>query len=106
MDYGTPSKVTISMAEYINVILHDALLDMGRMAATPARSCLFWINSRDPCLLVIEKKDAFVHFIMQLLYLSQQAWPAIRTVVSFLCSRLHQANKDDYKKAARVVKYL
>ena len=43
---------------------------------------------------------------MQLLYLSQRCQPDIRTAVSFLCGRLHHADGDDYKKVARVVKYL
>jgi hypothetical protein len=43
---------------------------------------------------------------MQLLYLSQRARPDICTAVAFLCSRLKQPDEDDYKKLARVVKYL
>jgi hypothetical protein len=43
---------------------------------------------------------------MQLLYLSQRARPDIRTAVSFLCGRLQQPDEDDYKKLARVMKYL
>jgi hypothetical protein len=43
---------------------------------------------------------------MQLLYLSQRARPDIRTAVSFLCGRLTKPDQDDYKKLARVIKYL
>jgi hypothetical protein len=43
---------------------------------------------------------------MQLLYLSQRGRPDIRTAVSFLCTRLHHPDEDDYKKLSRVIKYL
>ena len=43
---------------------------------------------------------------MQLLYLSQRARPNRRTAVSFLCGRLTKPDEDDYKKLARVMKYL
>jgi hypothetical protein len=43
---------------------------------------------------------------MQLLYLSQRARPDICTAVSFLCGWLTHPDQDDYKKLARVLKYL
>ena len=71
-----------------------------------AGNCLFKVNSANPTLLTGEKKEIFVHVVMQLLYLSQRGRPDIRTAISFLCGRLHHANMDDYKKVARVIKYL
>jgi hypothetical protein len=43
---------------------------------------------------------------MQVLYLSQRVHPNIHTAVSFLCGRLQKPDEDDYKKLARVLKYL
>jgi hypothetical protein len=43
---------------------------------------------------------------MVLLHLSQRARPDIRTAASFLCTRLQKSDKDNYKKLARVMKYL
>jgi hypothetical protein len=40
----------------------------------------------------------FVHLTMQLLFLSQQAWPDIHTAMSFLCGCLQSPNDHDYKK--------
>ena len=106
LDYSRAGKVKISMADYIKLILHNAPADMSGTVATRAGSCLFKIHDANPVILTGEKKDDFVHVFMQLLYLSQQARPDIRTAVSFLCGRLHHPDMDDYKKAARVVKYL
>ena len=106
LDYSTPGEVIISMEDYIRVILQEVPSDMSSMAATPAGNCLFKVNSTNPTLLTGEKKEIFVHVVMQLLYLSQRGQPDIRTAISFLCGRLHHANMDDYKKVARVIKYL
>ena len=43
---------------------------------------------------------------MQLLYLSQRGRPDTRTAISFLNTRVHNPDNDDYKKLARVIKYL
>jgi hypothetical protein len=79
---------------------------MHGTAAMPAANCLFQINEVDPVPLGKEKAETFVHIVMQLLYLSQCARPDICTVVSFLCGRLTKPDVDDYKKLARVMKYL
>ena len=75
-------------------------------ASSPAANHLFNINEDNPTYLDDEKKDVFVHIVMQLLYLSQRARPDIRTAISFLCTRLNKPDMDDYKKLTRVVKYL
>jgi len=64
------------------------------------------VNEKEPDVLEGERKDFFVHIVMQLLYLSQHACRDIRTDVSFLCGRLHRPDKDNYKKVSRVIKYL
>ena len=42
----------------------------------------------------------------QLLFVCKRGRPDIQTAVSFLCTRVKCPNQDDYKKLARVVKYL
>ena len=106
LDYSKPGEVKIIMSNYIKLILQDAPDDMSGIAATPAGDCLFKVNQMNLELLTREDKYNFIHMVMQLLYLSQRGRPDIQTAVSFLCGRLHQADKDNYKKAARVVKYL
>jgi hypothetical protein len=79
---------------------------MRGSAATPAANHLFEVNQVDPVPLGKEKADIYMHIVMQLLYLSQRARPDLRTAVSFLCGRLTKPDEDDYKKLARVMKYL
>lgn len=71
MDYSVPGEVTISMEDYIRLILREVPDDMGGTAAMPAGACLFRVNQSNPNRLTGEKKDVFVHMVMQLLYLSQ-----------------------------------
>ena len=83
-DYSIKGEVNISMADYVKLILHDVPEDMAGMSATPAGNHLFKANEKNPEPLSPEKKDAFVHIVMQMLYLSQRGQPDIRMAVSFL----------------------
>ena len=76
------------MYDYVKTMLNDAPSSMDGKAATPAAAHLFKVNMEIPKLLGKEKKDLFVHLVMQGLYLSQHGWPGIRTAFSFLCSHL------------------
>ena len=79
---------------------------MDGHATTPAASHLFKVNTDNPKLLCKEKKELFVHLVMQGLYLSQRGRPDIRTAISFLCSRLNCPDEDDFKKLTRMIRYL
>ena len=79
---------------------------MDGHAATPAVTQLLKINTDNPKLLCKEKKELFVHLVMQGLYLSQWGWPDIRTAISFLCSHLNCPDEDDFKKLIRLIRYL
>jgi len=106
LDYSKSVEMQITMRDYIKLILHDVPDDMEGVAATPAGNHLFKVNKDNPELLIGERKETFVHIVMQLLYLSQWDRPDIQTAVSFLCRRLNKPDTDDYKKTARVFKYL
>jgi hypothetical protein len=106
LDFSKPGEVTVTMVDYIKNILHDAPKEMGGSAATPATNHLFQVNEVNRFPLGKKKAKIYVHIVMQLLYLSQCTHPNIHTAVSFLCGRLTKPKEDDYKKLARVVKYL
>jgi hypothetical protein len=107
LNYSRSGEVEITMTDYIRLVLQEVPEDMkSGVAATPAGNHLFLINDKNPVTLEKEKRDNFVHIVMQLLYLSQRARPDIRTAVSFLCGRLSLPDVDDYKKVHRVIKYL
>ena len=94
------------MDDYVKTMLSDAPSSMDGKAATPAAAHLFKINTVNPKLLDHERKDLFVHLVMQGLYLSQRGRPNIRTAISFLCSCLKCPDEDDNKKLTRLIQYL
>ena len=106
LDFHVEGEVPTDMKHYIDMMLHDAPADMEGVSSTPAAPHLFKTNLEDPILLDDKKKKIFVHLVMQGLYLSQQGRPDIRTAISFLCGRLHNPDKDDYKKLTRMMQYL
>jgi hypothetical protein len=105
LDYSQPGCVEINMSEYVRMALHDLPDSMMGAAITPAANHLFEINE-DSEKLDHEQKGIFVHYVMQLLYLSQRGQPDIRTAISFLCTQLRQPNDDDFKKLVQVLIYL
>ena len=86
-------------------MLDDIPEDMKGKSATPAAHHLFDIL-QDETKLSQADTDLFHHFVAQLLYLSKRARPDIQLSVSFLCTRVGGPDTDDYKKLARVMKYL
>ena len=106
LDFREKGRVVVKMDDYVKTMLHDAPSSMDGTAVTPAAAHLFKINTVDPKLLDQERKDLFVHLVMQGLYLSQCGRPDIRTAISFLCSRLKCLDEDDYKKLTRLIRYL
>jgi hypothetical protein len=75
-------------------------------AATPATNHLFLVDDENAAPLNKDHADLFIHLMMQLLFLSQRAHPDIQTAILFLCGCIQHPNDHDYKKLARVMKYL
>lgn len=65
-DFSTPGEVTIQMIEYIKSILQSVPMDMSGNAITPATGNLFIVNANG-IELDKNKKEIFVHHVMQLL---------------------------------------
>jgi hypothetical protein len=57
-------------------------------------------------LLDAETAEMFHHNVAKLLFLCKRARPDIQTPISFLCTRVKHPDTDDYKKLARVMRYL
>ena len=106
LDFTEKGKVIVKMSDYIKNMLKDAPASMDGHATTPSALHLFKVNTDDPNVLCKEKKELFVHLVMQGLYLSQRGRPDIRTAISFLCSRLNCLDEDDFKKLTRMIRYL
>ena len=103
LDFSEKGRVMVKMNDYVKNMLNDAPASMDVKAATPAVAHLFKVNTENPKLLGKDKKDLFVHLVMQGLYLSQRGRPDIRTAISFLCSRLTCLDEDDYKTLTRLI---
>jgi hypothetical protein len=106
IDYSVPGKVKISMDDYVRNLLEEVPEDMNGIASSPAAEHLFKINTTNPIKLSEEQAVLFHHYTAKLLFLSKRARPDIQTAVAFLSTRVKAPDVDDYKKLARVIKYL
>ena len=70
LDFSERGRVVIKMSNYVKTMLNDAPVSMDGKAATPTAAHLFKVNTENPKLLNKEKKELFVHLVMQGLYLS------------------------------------
>ena len=71
LDFSERGRVVVKMSNYVKNMLNDAPALMDGKAVTPAAAHLFKVNTEGPKLLSKEKKELFVHLVMQGLYLSQ-----------------------------------
>jgi hypothetical protein len=78
---------------------------MEGTAIHPAAQHLFDVNDEG---VKLDKATAelFHHNVAKLLFLSKRARPDIQPAVAFLCTRVQCPDVDDYKKLARVMRYL
>ena len=61
----------INMQSYVQAMLFNAPADMDCEAVTPTAGHLFHMNKENPVPLGTEKKETFMHLLMQTLYLRQ-----------------------------------
>ena len=95
----------ISMKEYIQSMLDALPADMGSESATMTGNHLFQVNESG-VKLDEEKAILFHHNTAKLLFLCKRARPDVQPPVAILCTRLKEPDEDDYKKLARVMRYL
>jgi hypothetical protein len=106
LDFSSPGKVRVIMKDYVQGMLDEIPDDMDGIAATPAPKHIFDVNEINPVKLDEEKSVMFHHNVAKLLFLYKRAKPDIQTAVAFLCTRFKSPDEDDYKKLARVMKYV
>ena len=106
LDFSCNGKVTVRMEEFVKGILDEAPEDMMGTTRTPAANHLFDVNTTNPTLLPPAEARKFHHLVAKLLFLCKRSRPDVHTAVSFLCTRVKGPDIDDYKKLARVIKYL
>ena len=105
IDFNKPRKVQIIMLKYVEELLNEMPDSMQGKAVTPAAQHLFQTNNNSS-LLEADEKEFFHTTTAKLLFLSKRARPDLQTAISFLCTRVQAPDLDDYKKLARVIRYL
>jgi Reverse transcriptase (RNA-dependent DNA polymerase) len=107
IDFSKNGAVEFTMIDYIKKMLETLPEDMAGEAATPAANHLFEVHPESESMqLDKETGDLFHTNVAKLLFLCKRARPDIQTAVAFLCTRVKAPDSDDYKKLARVMKYL
>ena len=105
IDYTEKGKVKISMYDYIDKMLAELPTDMNGVSTTPAALHLFNLDDGAE-KMDKERAQLFHHLVAKLLYLSRRSRQDIQTAVAFLCTIVQSPDTDDYKKLAKVMKYL
>jgi Reverse transcriptase (RNA-dependent DNA polymerase)/Zinc knuckle len=105
LDFSAEGKVKIGMVQYVKTMLSELNPDMDGVSPTSAAAHLFDVNEECP-KLDKERAEYFHHNVAKLLFLCKRARPDIEPAISFLCTRVKAPDEDDYKKLARVMRYL
>ena len=110
IDFSEKGKVMITMIDFIEKVLEEIPEDMKGEKHSPAQEHLFKVieEGGEEGGVRLEEKECVIvrRNTARLLFLSQRARTDAQTATSFLCTRVKEADTDDYKKLARVVQYL
>jgi hypothetical protein len=98
-------KADIEMKDQISEAIEAFGEDIKGEASSPAARHLMMVNE-NATKLNQKQKEIFQSVTAKLLYLEKRARPNIEPVVAFLCTRVRDADEDDWKKLRRVLIYL
>jgi Reverse transcriptase (RNA-dependent DNA polymerase) len=105
LDFSVASKVKIGMVQYVKNMLAELPDDMDGTSVNSAAAHLFDVN--EECKkLDKEGAELFHHLVAKLLFLCKRSRPDIQPVVAFLSTRVQAPDEDDYKKLARLMRYI
>ena len=107
LDFSKPQKFSVSMESYLDEVFEEVrdIPVMQGVASTPAADHLF--KTRDSAeKLDKQTADQFHSLVAKLQWVTQRGRPDIHVGISFLQTRVREPDEDDYKKLARVIKYL
>ena len=105
LDFSLDGKIQVQMFDYINNMMEDLPEDMCGTVNSPAADHLFAVSTTAK-KLTPEQSNMFHHNVAKLLFLCKRARHDIQTAVAFLTTRVMAPDEDDYKKLARVMRYL
>ena len=105
LDYRIVGKVRINVYKYIKEMMEDLPERMNEQSSTPAANHLFKVNE-NLTYFNIEDKEMFHHYVAKYLFLCKRARPDMHPATALLTTRIYHADTDDWKKLARIMKYL
>jgi Reverse transcriptase (RNA-dependent DNA polymerase)/Zinc knuckle len=105
LDFSVKGKVKVGMIQYVKNMLAELHDDMDGESPNAAAAHLFDVNEACP-KLEKDRAEYFHHHVAKLLFLCKRARPDIQPAVAFLSTRVQAPDEDDYKKLARVMRYL
>jgi hypothetical protein len=105
IDYSEDGMVKFTMYDYLEDILLEAPDDMDGVSVTVASDHLFTVNGGCEKLNP-EIADYYHRTVARLLFAAKRARPDLQTAVAFLCTRVASPDNDDYKKLAKVIRYI
>ena len=107
LDFSMPGEVKVTMIPYVKeiVTLFEQYDNSMKTAKTPASEFLFKMH--EDVKVLLEKQVAIFHtFVAKNLFALKHAQPDISVAVAFLCTRVKNPDKDDWKKLIQLVHYL
>jgi hypothetical protein len=107
LDYSVKRQVIIDMVDYVNKMITEFPdKDLkGVRVTSPWNENLFKVNEASP-LLSKEMAEQFHKSTAQGLFLCKRGRPDISPVISYLTTRVRNANQDDWMKLTKMMKFL
>ena len=82
-------------------------MDIGEsISVTPAADHLFTVDTETGTKIDAGLKVIFHTNIAKLMFLSKRTRPDVQIPVAFLCTRVKEPDRDNWKKLGRIMKYL
>ena len=102
-----PGTMIVSMIKYLQKVIQEFPELIKKTTACPATDNLFKVrDEEDREILSEEMAKQFHRTTAQLLFLCKRARPDVETLISFLTTRVKQADMDDWKKLRHGLGYL
>ena len=109
IDFILLGRVVFTMFDYLEDIILEAPDDMrwkdNKDAPTPAIKGIFNVNETSTPLDPTTR-GIFHRLVAWLLFASKRVYPDLQVAIAFLCTCVCKPTQQDYKKLARVIKYL
>ena len=105
LDYGTKGKVRLTMHEHIEGILEAAAEDMDSVSDTPASNHMFQVQEYGGTLSPVQS-NLFQNCLENILFVSCRSRSDLKTVPSFLTTRVLNTDEDNYKKLSCTILYI